>query len=156
MKNAAIRQLTIPEARRPIASEIHEQKNRPAIADRLNQITSLEASGGEIFSTITNKVTIHSDSATPPVCVSPVRQPATMLRGYLKSSSHRVCSTAGSTAGSVIVAGSTCNAQASDLRASSTRPLRSSQCGDSGTKARTYKHSNAGNNPTTVRPRQPI
>src|SRR5580700_7065807 len=106
MKSAATRQLTMPEARRPNASDIHEQQNRPAIADRLNQITSLEASGGVIFSTITNSVTIHSDSATPPVWVSPVRQPAMMLRGYLKSSSQRVCSTAGRTEGNSIVAGS--------------------------------------------------
>src|SRR5665213_803728 len=99
MVAAAIRQLRIPDIRRPIASEIHEQKNRPAIADMLTQITSLDASGGVIFSTITNRVTIHSDSATPPVCVSPVRQPATMLRGYLNSSSQRVCSTSGSSVG---------------------------------------------------------
>src|SRR5512136_192029 len=127
----------MPDARRPNASDIHEQQNRPAIADRLNQITSFEASGGVIFSTMTNSVTIHSDSATPPVWVKPVRQPAMMLRGYLKSSIHRVCSIGGRTEGNLIVAGSTISAQASDLRASSARPLRSNQCGDSGTKART-------------------
>src|SRR5579872_4821710 len=106
MNPAATRQEKMPEARRPIASEIHEQKNRPAIDDRLKKITSLEASGGVIFSTMTNRVTIHSDSATPPVWVRPVRQPATMLRGYLKSSSQRVCSTGGSTSGRVMSAGS--------------------------------------------------
>src|SRR5580700_7336629 len=127
----------IPEARRPNASDIHEQQNRPAIDDRLNQITSLEASGGVIFNTITNSVTIHSDSATPPVWVRPVRHPAMMLRGYLNSSTQRVCSTDGGMGGKVIVAGSIISAQASDFRASSTRPWRSSQCGDSGTKART-------------------
>ena len=89
-----------------------------------------------MFSTMTNSVTSHSASATPPVWVSPVRQPAMMLRGYLNSSIQRVFSTGGGTAGSGIVAGSICSAQASDLRASSTRPLRNSQCGDSGTKAR--------------------
>src|ERR1700684_404734 len=103
----------IPEARRPIASDIHEQQNRPAIEEMLNQITSLEASGGVIFSTITNSVTIHSDSATPPVWVRPVKQPATMLRGYLNSSSQRVCSIGGRTSGSVMLAGSICSAQAS-------------------------------------------
>src|SRR5690242_19314772 len=106
MKNAAVRQLKIPEARRPHASDIHEQKKRPAIADRLIQITSLEASGGVIWSTITNKVTCHRANATPPVWVRPVRQPAMMLRGYLKSSSQRVRSTGGATAGKVTSRGS--------------------------------------------------
>ena len=85
----------MPEARRPHASDIHEAKKRPAIATTLIQITSLDASGGVILSTITNSVTCHKASATPPVWVSPVRQPATMLRGYLKISSQRVCSTTG-------------------------------------------------------------
>jgi len=57
----------MPEARRPQASEIHEEKNRPTIATTLIQITSLEASGGVILSTITNSVTCHKASATPPV-----------------------------------------------------------------------------------------
>src|SRR5580700_11464590 len=119
MNNAAITQLTIPEVRRPQASEVHEQKNLPAIATMLTQITSFDASGGVSFNTITNKVTIHSASATPPVWVRPVRHPATMLRGYLNSSSQRVCSIGGNSVGSEIVAGSICSAQASDLRASS-------------------------------------
>src|SRR5438067_1770034 len=106
MNNAALRQLKTPEARRPHASEIHEHKNRPAIADTLSQTTNLEASGAVIFSTMTNKVTCHKASPTPPVWVNPVRQPATMLRGYLKISSQRVCSTAGSVAGNVIWPGS--------------------------------------------------
>ena len=59
-----------------------------------------------------------------------------MLRGYLNISSQRVCSTAGATAGNAICCGIDLNAQASDLRASSIRPRRSSQCGDFGTKAR--------------------
>jgi len=59
-----------------------------------------------------------------------------MLRGYLNSSTQRVRSTGGGTAGNGIVAGSTINAQASERRASSSRPRRASQCGDSGTKAR--------------------
>src|SRR5579859_6976891 len=108
MKSAATRQERMPEARRPMASEIHEQKNRPAIAEMLTQITSLEASGGLIFNTMTNRVTIHSERATPPVWVRPVRQPATILRGYLNNSSQRVCSIGGSTSGSVMLAGSIC------------------------------------------------
>src|ERR1700678_726082 len=95
MKRAATKQLKMPEARRPHASEIHEQKNRPAIAEMLTQITSFDASGGVTLSTMTNSVTIHSERATPPVWVRPVRQPAMMLRGYLKISSHFVCSTGG-------------------------------------------------------------
>src|SRR5579862_1798899 len=127
MKNAAVRQLKMPEARRPQASEIHEQKKRPAIAAKLIQITSLEASGGVILSTITNSVTCHKASATPPVCVKPVRQPAMMLRGYLNSSSQRVRVTGGGTDGNVISRGSIISAQASERRASSSRPRRSSQ-----------------------------
>src|SRR5271169_4493902 len=114
MNSAAIKQAKMPEARRPHASESHEHRNRPAIADRLSQITSLEASGAVIFNTMTNSVTCHNANPTPPVWVSPVRQPATMLRGYLKISSQRVCSIAGGTAGNAICEGSICNAQASD------------------------------------------
>src|SRR5271163_5148198 len=99
MNNAAIKQAKMPDARRPHASEIHEQKNRPAIADKLIQITNLDASGALMFSTMTNRATCQRASPTPPVWVNPVRQPATMLRGYLKISSQRVCSIAGSTAG---------------------------------------------------------
>src|ERR1700720_741360 len=95
MKSAAVRQLKMPEARRPQASEIHEQRKRPAIADRLSQITNLDASGAVILSTMTNSVTCQRASPTPPVWVSPVKQPATMLRGYLKISSQRTYSTAG-------------------------------------------------------------
>ena len=156
MNSAATKQLTMPEVRRPHASEIHEHKNRPAIAIRLTQITNFDASAGVIFSTMTNKVTNHRASATPPVWVSPVRQPAIMLRGYLKISSQRVCSMVGGTAGNAILAGSIFSAQASARRASSTRPWRSSQCGDSGTKARMYRHRNAGSKPTATIPRQPI
>src|SRR5215469_12308242 len=118
MKKAAITEAKIPDARRPQASEIHEQKKRPMIADRLTHTTSLEASGGVMPSTITNSVTCHSDSPTPPVWVNPVRQPAKILRGYLKISSHLVCSTGGSCSGREIFAGSIISAQASDLRAS--------------------------------------
>src|SRR6185503_11092913 len=95
MKNAAVRQLKMPEARRPQASEIQEQKKRPRIAEMLTQITSLEASGGVMLSTWASSVTCHSASATPPVCVKPVRQPAMMLRGYRNSSTQRVRSTGG-------------------------------------------------------------
>ena len=59
-----------------------------------------------------------------------------MLRGYLNSSSQRVCSIRWDGRGSGIDAGSICNAQAIEWRASSTRPMRISQCGDSGTQAR--------------------
>src|SRR5689334_11497235 len=139
MNNAAIRQVRTPEARRPIASEIQEQKKRPATAARLTQIASFDASGGDTCSTMTNSVTIQRVSPTPPVCVRPVRQPATRLRGYLNSSIHLVCLTTGGTAGREIDAGSTCNAHAIERRASSTRPMRINQCGDSGTHARIYK-----------------
>ena len=127
MSTAEIRQVNAPDARRPNASEIHEQKKRPAIAEMLTQMASFDASAGVTCSTITNSVTIQSASATPPVWVRPVRQPATRLRGYLNSSSQRVCSTTGATAGNVIVAGSTCSAQASERRASSNRPWRISR-----------------------------
>jgi hypothetical protein len=86
----------MPEPRRPHASEIQEQKNRPAIADTLTQITSFDVSGGVILSTITSNVTSHSARATPPVWVSPTMQPAMMLRGYLNNSTHRVFSAGGS------------------------------------------------------------
>src|SRR5271169_2058576 len=109
MNRAPVTQLKMPEARRPQASEIHEQKNRPAIAEMLIQITSFEASGALILRTITRSVTSPSASATPPVWVRPVRQPAMMLRGYLKISTHRVFSTGGGKVGIGIVAGSTCN-----------------------------------------------
>src|SRR5579862_6260372 len=108
MNSAETRQLTMPEIRRPQASEIHEQKNRPAIAEMLTQITSFDASAGVILSTMTNSVTIHSDSATPPVCVSPVKHPAMMLRGYLKSSTQRVCWMGGATAGNWMSSGFIC------------------------------------------------
>src|SRR5579864_272928 len=107
MNSAATRQLSTPEARRPIASEIHEQKKRPATAARLTHIANRDAPGGVTPSTITNNVTIHRASATPPVWVRPVRQPAIRLRGYLNSSSQRVCSAAGAAAGRGIDSGST-------------------------------------------------
>jgi hypothetical protein len=76
MKSAALTQLNTPDARRPQAPEIQEQKKRPRIATTLVHIASLEASGGVILSTITNRVTCHKAKATPPVWVSPVREPA--------------------------------------------------------------------------------
>jgi hypothetical protein len=48
----------------------------------LIQMTSWEASAGEIFSTMISSVTSNKASATPPVWVNPDRQPAMMLRGY--------------------------------------------------------------------------
>ena len=139
MHSAAVRQLNTPAGRRPHASDIQEHRNRPAIAATAIQIPSLDASVGVICSTITSRVTCQSASPTPPVWLRPVRAPAKMLRGYLKSSVQRVCSTAAATAGSSIAFGSICNAQASDRRASSKRPMRISQCGDSGTQARVYR-----------------
>jgi len=136
MNSAAVMQLNTPAGRRPHASEIHEHRNRPAIAATAIQIPSLDASAGVICSTITSRVTCHSASPTPPVWLRPVRAPAKMLRGYLKSSVQRVCSTAGAMAGSSIAFGSVCSAQASDRRASSKRPMRINQYGDSGTHAR--------------------
>ena len=136
MNSAAVMQLNTPAGRRPHASEIHEHKNRPAIAATAIQIPSLEASAGVICSTITSNVTCHSASPTPPVWLRPVSAPAKMLRGYLNSSVQRVCSTVGAAAGKEMSLGSICNAQASERRASSKRPIRVSQCGDSGTQAR--------------------
>src|SRR5690242_13128914 len=107
MKKAETRQVVIPAGRRPQASDSQEQKKRPRIAETLTQITSFEACGGLIFSTMTSSVTSHSAKATPPVWVRPVRQPATMLRGYLNNSSQRVRSTGGRIVGNAIVAGST-------------------------------------------------
>ena len=127
MHTAAVKQLNTPAGRRPHASEIHEHRKRPAIAIRAIQIPSLDASAGETLSTITSRVTVHKPKPTPPVWLRPVRAPAKMLRGYLKSSSQRVCSIVGATAGSSIAFGSICNAHASDRRASSKRPMRISQ-----------------------------
>ena len=55
MNKAATRQLSTPDARRPIASEIHEQKKRPATAARLTQIASFEASGAVIPNTTADR-----------------------------------------------------------------------------------------------------
>ena len=79
-----------------------------------------------------------------------------MLRGYLNSSRHGVCCASGRVSGSSIVSGSTSNAHAIERRASSRRPLRISQRGDSGTQARITKVSNAGSKPTANSPRQPM
>ena len=43
---ADMTQLKTPDARRPQASEIHEQKNRPSDRRDATQITSFEASAG--------------------------------------------------------------------------------------------------------------
>ena len=67
MVSAAVRQLNTPPVRRPHASDIHEQKKRPAIAEMLSQTTRPEATGAVIWRTITSKVTRHSPSPTPPV-----------------------------------------------------------------------------------------
>jgi hypothetical protein len=67
------------------------------------------------------------------------------LRGYPDRSNQLVFGTGcGSAIGRGRDCGSTCSAQARDSRASSTRPWRSSQRGDSGTQARTRRASKAG------------
>src|SRR6476619_8364464 len=104
---AAIRQLTTTAGRRPIASEIHAQNNRPKIEIAPTQMIRNDASPGLILSTSTNKVVIHRLSPTLPVWLIPVRQAANMLRGYLNSSRHTVFSILPPAAGSWIVAGST-------------------------------------------------
>ncbi len=78
-----------------------------------------------------------------------------MLRGYRNSSRQGVRFGAGMLAGSSICEGSTCNAHAIDWRASSGRPIRISQRGDSGTQARISKVMNAGSRPTRNSPRHP-
>src|SRR5215472_16588726 len=100
MHSAAVKQLNTPPARRLHASEIHEHGNRPAIAATAIQIPSLDASAGATCSTITSKVTCHNPRPTPPVWLRPVKAPAKILRGNLKSSNQRVRSTVGATAGS--------------------------------------------------------
>src|SRR5215472_18013737 len=90
MHSAAVRQLNTPAGRRHHASDIQEHRNRPAIAARAIQIPNFDASAGVICSTITSRVTCHSANPTPPVWLRPVRAPAKILRGYLKSSVQRV------------------------------------------------------------------
>ncbi len=85
-----------------------------------------------------------------------VSQVSTRLRGCWNNSLNRTLGGSGMVSGSLIVFGSIISAQASDLRASSTRPMRNSQRGDSGTQARTSKVSSAGSRPMMKTPRQPI
>ncbi len=105
---------------------------------------------------MTNKVVIHIRIPTPPVWLSATRQAAVMLRGYRNSSRQEVFSTSGRLVGSSISPGSIISAHASDLRASSCRPMRISQRGDSGTQYRIISTSSAGAKPTRNNPRQPI
>src|SRR5262249_21754334 len=93
-----------------------------------NQITRNEASAGPILSTNTSRVVSHKVRRVLPVWVKPVRHDTATLRGYLKSSRHETDWIWGVEVGNSICLGSTCNAQASDLRASSSRPLPISQC----------------------------
>ena len=79
------------------------------------------------------------------------------LRGYLKRSVHAVGLVAASSiVGSGNDSGGTWSAQASERRASSGLPIRTSQRGDSGTQARISSVSAAGTKPQAKRPRQPI
>src|SRR6516162_11332123 len=133
MHSAAVRQLNTPAGRRPHASEIHEHRNRPAIAATAIQIPSLDASVGVICSTITSRVTCQSASPTPPVWLRPVRAPAKMLRGYLKSSVQRVCSTAAATAGSSIMP-----------RLAIDAPPRSAPCASASAGIRDLRHPRIG------------
>ena len=52
MNTAAVTQLNTPAGRRPHASEIHEQRKRPAIAASATQMPSLEACVGAILRTM--------------------------------------------------------------------------------------------------------
>lgn len=110
----AIVQVSAIETRRPIASEIHEQKKRPTICPRLSQITRPEACAGVTCRTMTNSVTCHKRNLVMPVPLRPARQPAATLRGYLNNSCQTSFSTGRATAGSWISFGSTINAQARD------------------------------------------
>src|ERR1019366_4919488 len=148
-------QLMTTARRRPSASDIQEQNSRPKMETAPTQMTKYDAWPGVVFSTSTNSVVNHKVSPTEPVWLMPVRQDTARLRGYLNSSRHTVFSTLATVAGNWIEAGSTCNAQARDRRASSMRPLPISQCGDSGTQARINSVRAAGSRPTTNRPRQP-
>jgi hypothetical protein len=65
----------------------------------------------------------------------------------LNNSRHRVCWSSGRAAGNSILFESICKAQAIDRRASSRRPRRMSQRGDSGTQARIINVISAGNKP---------
>src|SRR5207245_339084 len=107
-------------------------KNRPTIPERPTNAIRNAACAGVVLRTITSSVAPHKPVEVPPVCVRPVKQPAATRRGYLNSSSQRVCSVAGNVAGNAISLGSIIKAQASDLRASSWRSMRISQRGDSG------------------------
>ena len=91
----------------------------------------------------------------PLVWLRLVRQPTSMLRGYLNSSLHGVCGTSSIVAGSSTSFGSIISAQAIDWRASAARPLRISQRGDSGTQARINRVISAGARPIAKRARQP-
>ena len=126
-------QASVPAPRRPIGSIRAVMKNRPTIPETPVNTIRYAACAGLVFSTITSSVAPHKPNEAPPVWVMPVRQPAATSRGYLNRSSQRVFSWAGGVAGSAISCGSIIKAQASDLRASSMRPMRISQRGDSGT-----------------------
>ena len=126
-------QHSVPAPRRPSGSISVVMKNRPAMPETPVNTIMNAALAGVVLSTITSSVAPHSPSDAPPVCVSPVRHPAATSLGYLNSSSQRVRSAGGSVVGSAISLGSIIKAQASDLRASSMRPIRISQRGDSGT-----------------------
>src|SRR5260370_20381344 len=87
------------EARRPSASDAHEQKRRPRIPATPTQITRYDASAGPILRISTNSVVTHKVMPTPPVWLKPVRQETKRLRGYLKSSIHDTGSAGGRAGG---------------------------------------------------------
>src|SRR5260370_15491777 len=110
LSTAAAKPIRIPAGGAPNDSDSEAHNNRPPIAARLIQIVRYEAWAGVTFSTSTNNVTIHSDRPTPPVWLSPVRQLAAMLRGYLNNSSHEVLCGSGREVGRAIAVGSSCSA----------------------------------------------
>ena len=131
MHSAAVKQLNTPPARRPHASEIHEHRNRPAIryGDPDPRLGGLGRRDLEHH---------HEQGHLPQ------RQPDTARLAEARQG-------AGEDAARIF-----CKAQASERRASSKRPMRISQCGDSGTQARMYRVRSAGSKPTANRPRHPI
>src|SRR3984957_21043671 len=100
------------------------------------QIISLAASAGVTLRISTKSVVAHIKRPIPLVWLRLVKVETIMLRGYLKISIQGVCATSSTVVGSATSLGSIINAQATDWRASATRPLRISQRGDSGTQAR--------------------
>src|SRR5436305_8002908 len=136
-----------PAFRRPISSEKYENDSRPIKPDTESRISIFEASCGDTFNISTNSEGAHKARPYTPVCAPALPSHETIrLRGYLKRSSQLLTTTGPASAalGNGNVDGSICSAQASDLRASSYRPCRHSQRGDSGTQSLTNRTSSAG------------